>query len=148
VSRVAVVTGGASGIGLGVAKRFATDGHLVAIFDRNAVGRKGGGRGDHATGGTAIAADVDVADWASVDAGFARVSRRARSGRDPGDERRGRVVRSAGRHHAGDLEPHHLGQSDRHVHVCAERRARHGRRRLGPNRHDLVVERAVREHRA
>ena len=35
MSRVAVVTGGASGIGLGVAKRFAADGHRVAIFDRN-----------------------------------------------------------------------------------------------------------------
>jgi len=73
VSRVAVVTGGASGIGLGVAKRFAADGHRVAIFDRNAVDAKAVAEEITATGGTAIAADVDVADWASVDAGFARV---------------------------------------------------------------------------
>lgn len=35
MSRVAVVTGGASGIGLGVARQFAADGHQVAIIDRN-----------------------------------------------------------------------------------------------------------------
>ncbi len=36
MSRVAVVTGGASGIGLGVARRFAADGHRVALLDRDA----------------------------------------------------------------------------------------------------------------
>ena len=35
VSRVAVVTGGASGIGLGAARQLAADGHRVALFDRN-----------------------------------------------------------------------------------------------------------------
>ena len=35
MSRVAVVTGGASGIGLGVAQQLAADGHAVAILDRN-----------------------------------------------------------------------------------------------------------------
>jgi NAD(P)-dependent dehydrogenase (short-subunit alcohol dehydrogenase family) len=73
MSRVAVVTGGASGIGLGVAKRFATDGHRVAIFDRNAAAAMAVAEEITAAGGTAIAADVDVADWTSVDAGFARV---------------------------------------------------------------------------
>jgi len=73
VSRVAVVTGGASGIGLGVAKRFAADGHRVAIFDRNGAAASAVAEEITTAGGTAIAADVDVADWASVDAGFARV---------------------------------------------------------------------------
>ncbi len=36
MSRVAVVTGGASGIGLGVARRFLADGHRVAILDLKA----------------------------------------------------------------------------------------------------------------
>ena len=35
MSRVAVVTGGASGIGLGVARQLVADGHQVAILDRN-----------------------------------------------------------------------------------------------------------------
>ena len=34
--RVAIVTGGASGIGLAIAERLAADGNTVAVFDRNA----------------------------------------------------------------------------------------------------------------
>jgi 2-hydroxycyclohexanecarboxyl-CoA dehydrogenase len=63
VSRVAVVTGGASGIGLGVARQFATDGHRVAIFDRNAP----------AADTDALVLEVDVADRASIVAAFAKV---------------------------------------------------------------------------
>ncbi len=44
MSRVAVVTGGASGIGLGVAERFVADGHQVAILDRERVGSRSGRR--------------------------------------------------------------------------------------------------------
>ncbi len=36
--RVAVVTGAASGIGLGVANRLAADGHAVALLDRDGAG--------------------------------------------------------------------------------------------------------------
>jgi NAD(P)-dependent dehydrogenase (short-subunit alcohol dehydrogenase family) len=70
VSRVAVVTGGASGIGLGVVRRFAADGHAVAVLDLN---------GDAASaaaadiGGKAVGIAVDVADRASVDAAYERV---------------------------------------------------------------------------
>jgi NAD(P)-dependent dehydrogenase (short-subunit alcohol dehydrogenase family) len=69
VSRVAVVTGGASGIGLGSAKQFTADGHRVALLDYN---------GASATAAAAeldgaIAVEVDVADRQSVDAAFARV---------------------------------------------------------------------------
>ena len=70
MSRVAVVTGGASGIGLGVARQFATDGHRVAIFDRNeAAAQAAAGE----LGASALAVTVDVADRASVDAAFAKV---------------------------------------------------------------------------
>ena len=31
--RVAIVTGGASGIGLAIARRLSTDGNAVAVFD-------------------------------------------------------------------------------------------------------------------
>jgi 2-hydroxycyclohexanecarboxyl-CoA dehydrogenase len=70
MSRVAVVTGGASGIGLGVARALVADGHRVAVLDRN------GGAADAAAGelGTlALAIEVDVADRASVDGAFAKI---------------------------------------------------------------------------
>ena len=44
MSRVAVVTGGASGIGLGVARRFAADGYRVAIVDLDRRGGRDRGR--------------------------------------------------------------------------------------------------------
>ena len=71
MSRVAVVTGGASGIGLGVARSFAADGHRVAIVDyRGAAAAADELREE---GGKALAVDVDVADRASVTEGFERV---------------------------------------------------------------------------
>ena len=73
MSRVAVVTGGASGIGLGVGRQFAADGHRVALFDRNGSAAEAAADELRAGGATALAVEVDVADRASVDAGFARV---------------------------------------------------------------------------
>jgi 2-hydroxycyclohexanecarboxyl-CoA dehydrogenase len=72
VSRVAVVTGGASGIGLGVARRFVADGHRVAVLDRDHTGAEAAAADLGDRGGKAIAVEVDVADRASVDAAFAR----------------------------------------------------------------------------
>lgn len=62
----AVVTGGASGLGEATARRLASEGVRVAIFDKNAelgaaVAKDIGG----------IFVDVDVTDAASVEAGFA-----------------------------------------------------------------------------
>jgi len=71
--RVAVVTGGASGIGLGVARRFAADGHRVAIFDRDGAAAAAAAEELAAGGASALAVEVDVAGWASVAAGFDRV---------------------------------------------------------------------------
>jgi len=73
MSRVAVVTGGASGIGLGVARRFAADGHRVAILDRSADGAKQAAEELRAGGATAIDVETDVADRDAVDAAFGRV---------------------------------------------------------------------------
>ena len=73
MSRVAVVPGGASGIGLGVARRFVADGHRVAIFDRNGAAAEAAAAELTAAGATALAVEVDVADWASVAAAFATV---------------------------------------------------------------------------
>lgn len=73
MSRVAVITGAASGIGLGVAERFAADGHAVALLDRDAAGAEAAAADLRAKGAKAIAAEVDVADRAAVDAAFATV---------------------------------------------------------------------------
>ena len=73
MSRVAVVTGGASGIGLGVARSFVADGHRVAVLDRDGAGAEAAAGQLVDEGGKAMAVEVDVADRASVDAAFARV---------------------------------------------------------------------------
>jgi NAD(P)-dependent dehydrogenase (short-subunit alcohol dehydrogenase family) len=73
VSRVAVVTGAASGIGLGVARRLVADGHRVALLDRDGDAAAAAAAALDSAGGTARAVEVDVADWASVDAAFAAV---------------------------------------------------------------------------
>jgi NAD(P)-dependent dehydrogenase (short-subunit alcohol dehydrogenase family) len=73
-ARVAVVTGGASGIGLGVARRFADAGHRVAVLDRNGeAARDAAAALGAAPGGAALAVEVDVADRASVSAAFDEV---------------------------------------------------------------------------
>jgi 2-hydroxycyclohexanecarboxyl-CoA dehydrogenase len=69
MSRVAVVTGGASGIGLGAAHALAADGHRVAVLDLNGAAAKTAA----AELNQAVGIEVDVADRASVDAAFARV---------------------------------------------------------------------------
>jgi NAD(P)-dependent dehydrogenase (short-subunit alcohol dehydrogenase family) len=73
MSRVAVVTGGASGIGLGVARRFAADGHRVAILDRDGQAAEAAAAELGAQGAAAVAVAVDVADRASVSGGMERV---------------------------------------------------------------------------
>ena len=73
MSRVAIVTGGASGIGLAISERLAADGHTVAIFDRN------GDAADVAAdkiGNGAIGVTVDVSSREQVDAGVAEVVER------------------------------------------------------------------------
>lgn len=71
MSRVAVVTGGASGIGLGVARRLANDGYRVAVLDL--TNAEVAAEELQSSGADAIGVEVDVADWASVAAAFGRV---------------------------------------------------------------------------
>ena len=68
-----MVTGGASGIGLGVARGFAADGHRVAILDRDAEAAESAADELRSGGTTALAVEADVAERASVDAAFERV---------------------------------------------------------------------------
>ena len=68
MQRVAVVTGGASGMGLATARRLAAAGDRVGILDINADAAEQAAAGIRAAGGEALGCAVDVADRASVDA--------------------------------------------------------------------------------
>jgi NAD(P)-dependent dehydrogenase (short-subunit alcohol dehydrogenase family) len=71
--RVAVVTGAASGIGLGVANRFASDGIAVALLDRDDAGVMQATEALTAQGRSAVGYAVDVADRGELERVFADV---------------------------------------------------------------------------
>ena len=68
MQRVAVVTGGASGMGLATAQRLAAAGDRVGILDINGDAAEQAAADIRAAGGEALGCAVDVADRASVDA--------------------------------------------------------------------------------
>ncbi len=74
--RVAVVTGGASGIGRALAERFAREGSAVVVADLDGDGAEHAAAAVRADGGDAEAVTVDVSDAASVDALAARTLER------------------------------------------------------------------------
>lgn len=71
--RIVVVTGGASGIGLGVSKVFAEAGHPVAMLDlhREALERESAEL--QAAGGNVRAYKADVSDRAQIEAAYAAI---------------------------------------------------------------------------
>jgi 2-hydroxycyclohexanecarboxyl-CoA dehydrogenase len=71
--RIAIVTGGASGIGLAISRRLASDGATVAVFDRDGTAAGEAATAITATGGRAVAVTVDVTDRAQIDAGVEEV---------------------------------------------------------------------------
>jgi NAD(P)-dependent dehydrogenase (short-subunit alcohol dehydrogenase family) len=73
VDKVAIVTGGASGIGLAITQRLARDGAKVAVFDLNGADAEAAAAKIRADGGAALAVVVDVADRASIDRGVDEV---------------------------------------------------------------------------
>jgi 3-oxoacyl-[acyl-carrier protein] reductase len=73
--RVAVVTGGARGIGAAIAKRLAADGNAVAVLDLREDDTTATVHAITAAGGRALGVAADVADTASVSAAVARVVR-------------------------------------------------------------------------
>lgn len=68
-----VVTGGGSGIGREVCKRFGKEGSEVAVFDMNPAGAAETVRQITEAGGKAIAYTVNITDRAAVDAAVAAV---------------------------------------------------------------------------
>ena len=74
--RVAIVTGGASGIGLAISERLAAEGNAVAIFDRDGDAADASAAKIEAAGGTAVGLPVDVTDRAAIDAAVAAVRER------------------------------------------------------------------------
>jgi 2-hydroxycyclohexanecarboxyl-CoA dehydrogenase len=71
--RVAIVTGGASGIGLAISERLAADGAAVAIFDVNGGGAEAAALKIGTSGATAVGLPVDVSDRPSIDGAVAEV---------------------------------------------------------------------------
>ncbi len=68
-TRVAIVTGGASGIGLAIAERLSADGNAVAVFDLDGSAAEAAADKIVAAGGNAIGLTVDVTDRRQIDAG-------------------------------------------------------------------------------
>jgi 2-hydroxycyclohexanecarboxyl-CoA dehydrogenase len=72
VGKNAIVTGGASGIGLATSQRLARDGAGVAIWDIDSAGARRTAAELVAAGYRAIAVKVDVSDRAQINAGVER----------------------------------------------------------------------------
>ncbi len=74
--RVVLVTGGAAGIGRATARRFATEGAKVVLWDRSAEAGEAAAAEIESGGGEALFDAVDVADEAAVGEGVARALER------------------------------------------------------------------------
>jgi NAD(P)-dependent dehydrogenase (short-subunit alcohol dehydrogenase family) len=93
-SKTAIITGGASGIGLAISKLFAREGAAVEILDRNEEEMNRAVDAITAAGGSATASLCDVTDAAQVDAVIGAIH-----------ARRGRIhilVNNAGIAHVGN----------------------------------------------
>jgi 2-hydroxycyclohexanecarboxyl-CoA dehydrogenase len=73
MSRVAVVTGGASGVGLAICRHLVDRGHRVAVLDVNGEGAQRTAEDLRASGAQAIACEVDVTDQRSVNEALGKV---------------------------------------------------------------------------
>jgi NAD(P)-dependent dehydrogenase (short-subunit alcohol dehydrogenase family) len=71
--KVAIVTGGAGGIGSATCRRLAVEGAAVGVFDINADGATGVVADIEAAGGRAMAAQLDLSDEAQVAGAIASV---------------------------------------------------------------------------
>lgn len=74
-ARVAVVTGAASGIGLGVARQLASDGHAVALLDLDGEAAQDAAKELTTGGHRAMGYGVDVADRGALESVYGAVRR-------------------------------------------------------------------------
>ncbi|WP_035750150.1 SDR family NAD(P)-dependent oxidoreductase [Parafrankia discariae] len=70
LSCVAIVTGGASGLGLSICEHLARQGRNVGVLDQDVDAAERVAAGLRSQGTKAVAVGVDVADWASVTTAF------------------------------------------------------------------------------
>ena len=82
--RVAIVTGGAQGIGFGIASRLAEEGAVLVIADINEKNAREAARRIDNAGGTASAFAVDIGDDFGSRRPRGPCRRAARPLRDPG----------------------------------------------------------------
>ena len=73
--RLAVVTGGATGLGRGIARLYAEEGADLAVIDRNGEGAETVAAAIRQQGRRAIAVKADVGVEAEIDAAFATIRR-------------------------------------------------------------------------
>jgi 2-hydroxycyclohexanecarboxyl-CoA dehydrogenase len=73
MSRVAVVTGGASGIGLAICRHLAGRGHRIAVLDQNGGAAERAAEELRAGGARALASAVDVSERKAVDDALGKV---------------------------------------------------------------------------
>ena len=85
--RVAIVTGGARGIGAAIGKRLAAQGHAVAVLDLREGDAAGTVDAITGAGGRAIGVGSDVADRGVGQRRGRSGRRRARGADDPGEQR-------------------------------------------------------------
>jgi len=71
--RVAVVTGGASGMGLAIGRRLAAQGNRVALLDLEGDAAMRAAEALRETGAQTLGVEVDVSDRAAVDSAFGKV---------------------------------------------------------------------------